>query len=129
MIRLFFLSMVVLLSAGCSRVQYVPVESVRLDSIHVYRNVSSSMTIRDSIYIDKTRDTVRVAQYKYVGVRLERTDTLYVARADSVRIPYPVEKRLTKWQSVKADYGGWAMGILFALVLIAAGRTARKLKR
>ena len=129
MIRLFFLSMVVLLSAGCSRVQYVPVESVRLDSIHVYRNVSSSMTIRDSIYIDKTRDTVRVAQYKYVGVRLERTDTLYVVRADSVRIPYPVEKSLTKWQSVKADYGGWAMGILFALVLIAAGRTARKLKR
>lgn len=129
MIRLFFLSMVVLLSAGCSRVQYVPVESVRLDSIHVYRNVSSSMTIRDSIYIDKTRDTVRVAQYKYVGVRLERTDTLYVARADSVRIPYPVEKSLTKWQSVKVDYGGWAMGILFVLLLIAAGRTARKLKR
>ena len=129
MIRLFFLSMVVLLSAGCSRVQYVPVESVRLDSIHVYRNVSSSMTIRDSIYIDKTRDTVRVAQYKYVGVRLERTDTLYLSRADSVRIPYPVEKHLTKWQSVKVDYGGWAMGILFALLLIAAGRTARKLKR
>lgn len=129
MIRSVFLSMAVLLSAGCSRVQYVPVESVRTDSVLVYRNVASAVTIRDSICIDKTRDTVRVTQYKYVGVRLERTDTLYLSRADSVRIPYPVEKRLTKWQSVKADYGGWAMGILFALVLIAAGRTARKLKR
>lgn len=121
--------MAVLLSAGCSRVQYVPAGSVRLDSVLVFRNVASAVTIRDSVYIDKTRDTVRVTQYKYVGVRLERTDTLYVSRADTVRIPYPVEKRLTKWQSVKADYGGWAMGILFALVLIAAGRTARKLKR
>lgn len=129
MIRLFFLFMAVLLSAGCSRVQYVPAGSVRLDSVLVFRNVASAVTIRDSVYIDKTRDTVRVTQYKYVGVRLERTDTLYVSRADTVRIPYPVEKRLTKWQSVKADYGGWAMGILFALVLIAAGRTARKLKR
>ena len=129
MIRSVFLSMAVLLSAGCARVQYVPVDSVRTDSVLVYRNVASAVTIRDSICIDKTRDTVRVAQYKYVGVRLERTDTLYVSRADTVRIPYPVEKRLTKWQSVKADYGGWAMGILFALVLIAAGRTARKLKR
>ena len=106
------------LLVGCSRVQYVPVESVRTDSVFVYRNVASTVTIKDSIHIDRARDTVKVVQYKYVGERFERTDTLYISRVDSVRIPYPVEKRLTKWQQVKINYGGKAIGLLAVAVSV-----------
>jgi hypothetical protein len=38
---------------------------------------------------------------------------------DSIPVPYPVEKRLTKWQQAKVDWGGWALLILVILVVIA----------
>ena len=38
---------------------------------------------------------------------------------DSIPVPYPVEKRLTKWQQAKVDWGGWALLILIVLVVIA----------
>ena len=128
MTKYVLLFIISFLLAGCSRVQYVPVESVRTDSVFVYRNVASTITIKDSIHIDRARDTVKVVQYKYVGERYERTDTLYISRVDSVRIPYPVEKRLTKWQQVKIDYGGKAIGLLAVAVSVVIFYGLRRYK-
>lgn len=114
-----FLPMLLPLLAGCTRVQYVPVESVRTDSVFVYRNVTSALTIKDSVYIDKTRDTVRVVIYKYVGERYSKTDTVYINKTDSVAVPYPVERELGKWEQVKMDYGGTAIGLLAVAVAVA----------
>ena len=114
-----FLPMLLPLLAGCTRVQYVPVESVRTDSVFVYRNVTSALTIKDSVYIDKTRDTVRVVIYKYVGERYSKTDTVYINKTDSVAVPYPVERELGKWEQVKMDYGGKAIGLLAVAVAVA----------
>ena len=112
MTRLCFLLSMLPLLVGCSRVQYVPVESVRTDSVFIYRNVTSALTIKDSVYIDKTRDTVRVVIYKYVGERYSKTDTVYINKTDSVAVPYPVERELGKWEQAKMDYGGKAIGLL-----------------
>lgn len=113
-----FLPMLLPLLAGCTRVQYVPVESVRTDSVFVYRNVTSALTIKDSVYIDKTRDTVRVVIYKYVGERYSKTDTVYINKTDSVAVPYPVERELGKWEQAKMDYGGKAIGLLAVAVFV-----------
>lgn len=113
-----FLPMLLPLLAGCTRVQYVPVESVRTDSVFVYRNVTSALTIKDSVYIDKTRDTVRVVIYKYVGERYSKTDTVYINKTDSVAVPYPVERELGKWEQAKMDYGGKAIGLLAVAVAV-----------
>ncbi len=37
---------------------------------------------------------------------------------DSIRVAYPVEKQLTKWQRWKMDAGGWAMGVAAVLVIL-----------
>lgn len=37
---------------------------------------------------------------------------------DSIRVPYPVEKPLTKWQRWKMNAGGWAMGVAAVLVIL-----------
>lgn len=113
----FFFSMLPLL-VGCSLVRYVPVESVRTDSVFIYRNVTSALTIKDSVYIDKTRDTVRVVIYKYVGERYSKTDTVYINKTDSVAVPYPVERELGKWEQAKMDYGGKAIGLLAVAVSV-----------
>lgn len=40
-------------------------------------------------------------------------------RTDSIQVPYPVEKQLTKWQKMKIELGGWAFGaVIISLVIL-----------
>ena len=59
---------------------------------------------------------VKQVEYKYLFIN--RTDT--ILKTDSIQVPYPVEKRLTRWQTLKMELGGWALGfmIVFALVIV-----------
>lgn len=114
--------------ASC-RTQYVPVETVRTeyktrDSIRV-----DSIYNQDSIYVLVKGDTVYQYRYKYLYKYqyLNRTDT--VIKVDSVQVPYPVERKLNRWQSIKMELGGWAFGLIIAFVLIIIGRIVFKLKK
>ena len=55
-------------------------------------------------------------RYLYKYLYLNRIDT--VIKTDSVQIPYPVEKALTRWQKAKIELGGWAFGGLICIALI-----------
>ena len=59
---LFWAVAALVLLSGCSRVQYVPMQTVLKDSIVFHRIDIDSVVIKDSIFIDRTKDTV----YKYV---------------------------------------------------------------
>lgn len=54
---------------------------------------------RDSIYIIKSGDTVTTYRTKYVYMDRWRDRVVYrdSLRVDSVRVPYPVEKKLGLW--------------------------------
>lgn len=115
--------MLTLLSlAGCSPVRYVPIETVRTE----YRMRDSvrhdSIHVIDSVTMMQKGDTVYKEKYKYMYkyLFLNRTDT--VISRDTVQVPYPVEKELTRWQSVKIEFGGAAIGALLALVVIRVAR-------
>lgn len=41
-------------------------------------------------------------------------------KADSIQVPYPVERKLTKWEQTKMDFGGIAIGGLGASAIIIA---------
>jgi hypothetical protein len=41
-----------------------------------------------------------------------------IERVDSVRVPYPVEKQLTRWQSLKMEAGGIAFALLIIIVIV-----------
>lgn len=111
------------------KTQYIPVESVRTE----YRTRDSiridSIYQRDSIYTLVKGDTVYQYRYKYLYRYLttNRTDT--ILQNDSIRVPYPVEKQLTRWQSIKMELGGWAFGLVIAFVLIIIGRIVYKRKK
>ena len=114
--------------ASC-RTQYVPVETVRTE----YKTRDSirfdSIYNQDSIYVFVKGDTVYQYRYKslYKYQYINRADT--VIKTDSVQVPYPVEKRLNRWQSIKMELGGWAFGLIIAFVLIMIGRIVFKLKK
>lgn len=105
---------------SCRSIKYVPVETVKTE----YKTRDSirfdSIYEHDSIFLFVKGDTVykEKYRYKYQYLTINKTDTVMLT--DSVQIPYPVEKQLTRWQQMKIELGGWAFGmaIISLIVLI-----------
>ena len=115
---LFWMMAALVLLSGCSRVQYVPMQTVLKDSIVFHRIDIDSVVIKDSIFIDRTKDTV----YKYVERWQEkciiRNDTTIIERVDSIPVEVKVEKQLTRWQQMKIDYGDNVLVMLVAVIVV-----------
>ena len=111
------------------RTQYIPVESVRTEYKTRDSTRYDSIYQRDSIYTLVKGDTVYQHRYKYLYRYLttNRTDT--ILKSDSIRVPYPVEKQLTRWQILRMELGGWAFGIIILFILIIIVRIVFKLKK
>ena len=116
---IFIVLMMVILFNSCSpKVIHVPEyhteyitktdSVVKVDSVHV----------KDSVIIKQAGDTIEIDRWhtEYKDRWRERVVIDSIIKVDSVSVPYPVEKKLSKWQQAKVDWGGWAM--LFVVVLI-----------
>lgn len=55
--------------------------------------------------IESQRDSIRELEQRLSSVR-----------TDSIPVPYPVERELTKWEKAKMEAGGWAIGAGTALL-------------
>lgn len=129
--RLIYLVIILLASAIClssCRTQYVPVETVRVE----YKTRDSirfdSIYQRDSVFLFVKGDTVYKEKYKYLYryLTINKTDT--VIKTDSIQVPYPVEKELSRWQKIKLELGGWAFGMVLALLFVIIGNIVYKRK-
>lgn len=103
--------------------QYV----VRTDSVEKW----DSIYLHDSTYIYKVGDTVSVYVYrdKYKYKYLDRIHIDTLIKTDSIRVPYPVEKRLTKWERVKMETGGISLVIICVIIIYFMIRFIRLLAR
>lgn len=102
-------------------------------------------TSRDSV-IDRTKETVVIKENgdtarhdrerivyvsslreKELEHKLSQRDStidalrlqLASVKADSIAVPYPVERELTWWQQTKMDFGGMALGAVVAALCVA----------
>lgn len=112
------LLMLVICLTSCRNIKYVPVETVKTE----YKTRDSirfdSIYEHDSIFLFVKGDTVykEKYRYKYWYLTINKTDTVMLT--DSVQIPYPVEKQLTRWQQMKIELGGWAVGVIVILSIV-----------
>lgn len=134
--RLLFLIIpyiILSLLAGCKSVQYVPVETVRTDSIYVDRYQRDSIYQRDSVFVNRwtAGDTIYQDKvvWKYIYRDKVKYDTVATLRSDTINVPYPVECKLSKWEQLKLNVGGWAISIIIIIVLIVMGCMVYKLKK
>lgn len=124
---------VISLLCGCKTVKYVPVETVRTDSVYVDRWQRDSIYQRDSVFVNRwmAGDTVFVdkvvTKYKYKD--RWRYDTVAIVRVDSVQVPYPVEKQLTKWEQVRLNVGGWVIALVVITILVVVGWAIYKIRK
>lgn len=112
------LLMLAICITSCRSIKYVPVETVKTE----YKTRDSirfdSIYEHDSIFLFVNGDTVykEKYRYKYRYLTINKTDTVMLT--DSVQIPYPVEKQLTRWQQMKIELGGWAVGVIVILSIV-----------
>lgn len=101
---------------SCKSIQYVPVETIKRDTTYISQTKIDSVYHRDSIYVEHKGDTVYLNKYKYLYKYIEKHDTLWREKVDTVQVAYPVEAQLTKWQKIKINIGEY---LIVAMVLIA----------
>lgn len=103
------------------------------------RNIRDSVAIHDSVVIVKDeqgnikeRIIVRYRDRWHAtqdNLTLQRQIDRYKASNDSLRatkteykeVPVPVEKKLSRWQKIKMDVGGWAIGAMSTVLLGVIG--------
>lgn len=111
----FYVLFIVVL-CGCTT-QYVPVESVRHDSVFFEKIRKDSVFVQDSVFIRQKGDTVFKDKFKLVYKYVLQRDTMLTVRRDSIPVPVPVEKKRTWWEQTKIDVGGYAVAIIVIYVL------------
>lgn len=149
------LALTALCFTSCSHRVYVPVQSIRTDTIYMAKkdsvhikdslitrqviNIRDSVAIHDSVVIVqdeqgnvKERLIVRYRDRWHAtqdNLTLQRQIDRYKASNDSLRatkteykeVPIPVEKKLSRWQKIKMDVGGWAIGAMSTFLLAIVG--------
>ena len=97
---------------SCRTVKYVPVETIKVDTTYINKLQRDSIYMLDSVYVKEKGDTVLIEKYKYLYRDKLVRDTLYMAKTDSIQVPYPVEKELSQWQKLCIKLGGWAFAVI-----------------
>lgn len=97
---------------SCSRIQYVPVETIRRDSIDRIVDRHDSIHVTDSVTVTLRGDTVWRDRWRTVYRETARRDTIYRETRDTISVPYPVEARPTLAQRITD-------GITTALIIAA----------
>lgn len=116
-----------LVFTGCKTKEYIKVPSVRTE--YVCRTDTfaklDSIYMKDSVYVFQKGDTVFhnkvVYRDRYHNIYKVKTDT--IIKTDSVAVPYPIERQLTKNEQRLMSLGRCYIAFLFILVVCAIGFT------
>ena len=116
------LLLALLLGLLCScRTQYVPVETVKTDSVRVVDIQRDSIYVQDSVIIREKADTIFVTRWRTEYREALRVDTVQIVRTDSIQNIVEVPRALTKLQETQMDIGRgvmWAIPMIIALWLL-----------
>ena len=115
---------------GCKPYRVAQRETVIKDSLYIVQRMIDRVLIRDSVYERHVHDTVYKYKERETVRYLAMRDTLYVERRDSVSVPYPVERQLTKWEAARMRLGDISLvvfiaGLLYVVVWLIKRRRKR----
>ena len=110
-----------LLMCSCKTIEYVPVieKEVHHDSIYFTQVQRDSIWQHDSIMIKEKGDTVRIEKWHTKYIEKLRVDTTYIAKIDTVPVPYEVKVEVPAKIS-KMQKGLMMIGLLSIMAAIVA---------
>lgn len=98
--------------SSCTTTKYVPVETVRVDSVFVAKVERDSIYERDSVFVAVKADTVFLSRVQYRYRDKFVRDTVSVLRCDTIIKVVEVEKSLTFWQQKKLELAGFVLWVI-----------------
>lgn len=133
-----YITLIFLLFLGSckTKIQYVPVKELEFHNVYFRDTTIKTILIpyRDSTTV---KDTSSYLKNKYadswaiwnngflshslnifpdtipINLQIQEVEILR-----EVEIPIEIEKKLTKWQKIKMDFGGWSIGVLSGIIII-----------
>jgi hypothetical protein len=105
-----------LLMCSCKSIEYVPVIEHHTDSVYLTKVQRDSVYSHDSVYIKEKGDTVLIERWHTRYVEKLRIDTTYVAKIDSIPVPYEV----TKYVERKLSKAQTALMLIGLIAILAA---------
>lgn len=118
-----------LMLSACTSTKYVPVESVRTEYRDREIEKLVSDTVRDTRIVWVKGDTIREIRNREHLRLVSVHDTCFVEHTDTIRVPYPVERKLSRWEKAKMDFGGFAMGGVVIALCIAVVWLIKKFRK
>ena len=124
-----FLVLLLFVLTGCKSIEYIPVIEHHTDTTYITKWQRDSVWLHDSVFVKEATkgDTVfrDIERWHIKYVEKLKIDTLYRHKTDSIPVPYEVPAKLSRWERLKVDWGGYAM----LLVLAGAGLLVLRIKR
>ena len=109
-----------LLMCSCKSVEYVPVIEHHTDTTYITKHQLDSVWLHDSIAVKEKGDTIMIEKWHTKYREKQVHDTTYVAKTDSVPVPYEVIKEVPAKLS-KTQKGLMTLGILTLLAGVIFG--------
>ena len=148
-----FITMLIAIALGallssCRSTQYIPVETIKTEIKEVHDIVKIQDTIKSEKQIvireadtseierinaeygfklDKAQKTILILSKELQQQSHNQTEVKdsIVYRDKEVQVPYPVEKKLSKWEQIKIDLGGWMVGFIILSIIVFCVYLAR----
>ena len=110
-----------LLMCSCKSIEYVPVieKEVHHDSIYFTQLQRDSIWLHDSIRVEEKNDTIKIEKWHTKYIEKLRVDTTYIAKTDTVPVPYEVKVEIPAKIS-KTQKGLMMIGLLSIMAAIVA---------
>ena len=144
------------LLSSCRSTQYIPVETIKTEIKEVHDTIKIQDTIKSEkqivireadtseierlntefgLKLDKAQKTILILN-KELQQQSHKEDEVkekIVYKTKEVQVPYPVEKKLSKWEQIKIDLGGWMVGFIILSIIVfcvylARGKVYRGIK-
>lgn len=122
MLLIFIFGMILIAFGSCRSIKYVPIETIKHDSIYITQHQKDSIYIHDSIYQKEKGDTVLIEKWHTKYIEKQVRDTLIQIQRDTIPQPYPYEvevpAQLSWWQKTRMHIG--EITIIALLVLLGS---------
>lgn len=115
---------------GCKPYRVAQRETVIKDSLYIVQRMIDRVLIRDSVYERHVHDTVYQYKERETVRYLSLRDTVFIERKDSISVPYPVERELTRCEATRMRLGDILLIIVnIGLIYVVIWLIKRRRKR
>ena len=122
MLLIFICGIILIAFGSCRSIKYVPIETIKHDSVYITQHQKDSIYIYDSIYQKEKGDTVLIEKWHTRYIEKQVRDTLIQIQRDTIPQPYPYEvevpAQLSWWQKTRMHIG--EITIIALLVLLGS---------